>query len=102
MTLAPQIFAIQNSWLLKELEFLDADFISMVPLHYFDFAPEYVIRPAHQRLGLAMVPEGQEVFARMSAEENLMAGAYPRRDHDTVGEPLDHADQPVSRQVTMG
>ncbi|MDO7912464.1 ABC transporter ATP-binding protein [Pseudomonas sp. 22-AL-CL-001] len=43
--------------------------------------------PAHRRsaLGLVMVPEGRGVFARMSVEENLLAGAYLRRDHDAVG-----------------
>ena len=30
--------------------------------------------------GLAMVPEGRGVFARMSIEENLLMGAYSRRD----------------------
>ena len=43
--------------------------------------------PAHRRsaLGLVMVPEGRGVFARMSVQENLLAGAYLRRDHDAVG-----------------
>lgn len=43
--------------------------------------------PAHQRLalGLVMVPEGRGVFARMSVEENLLAGAYLRRDREAVG-----------------
>lgn len=43
--------------------------------------------PAHERLalGLVMVPEGRGVFARMSVEENLLAGAYLRRDRDAVG-----------------
>ena len=37
---------------------------------------------AHQLVsrGLAMVPEGRGVFARMSIVENLMMGAYTRRD----------------------
>ena len=33
--------------------------------------------------GLAMVPEGRGVFARMTILENLMMGAYTR--HDTAG-----------------
>ena len=38
--------------------------------------------PAHElvRLGLALVPEGRGVFARLSIEENLAMGAYTRRD----------------------
>lgn len=38
--------------------------------------------PAHQRLtqGMALVPEGRGVFARLSIEENLDLGAYQRSD----------------------
>ena len=32
------------------------------------------------RLGVAHVPEGRGTFARLSAEENLILGAYCRRD----------------------
>jgi branched-chain amino acid transport system ATP-binding protein len=34
--------------------------------------------------GLAMVPEGRGVFARMTITENLQMGAYVRRDRDGV------------------
>jgi branched-chain amino acid transport system ATP-binding protein len=39
-------------------------------------------RPAHElvHLGLALVPEGRGVFARLTIEENLAMGAYTRRD----------------------
>ena len=39
-------------------------------------------RPAHElvNLGLALVPEGRGVFARLTIEENLAMGAYTRRD----------------------
>jgi branched-chain amino acid transport system ATP-binding protein len=38
--------------------------------------------PAHELvgLGLALVPEGRGVFARLTVEENLAMGAYIRRD----------------------
>jgi branched-chain amino acid transport system ATP-binding protein len=38
--------------------------------------------PAHQLLlrGLALVPEGRGMFARMTVEENLQMGAFTRRD----------------------
>lgn len=41
---------------------------------------------AHQLVGqgLAMVPEGRGVFARMSIIENLMMGAHTRSDHGEV------------------
>lgn len=35
-------------------------------------------------LGLAMVPEGRGVFARMSIKENLLMGAYTRRNHSEI------------------
>jgi branched-chain amino acid transport system ATP-binding protein len=39
-------------------------------------------RPAHElvRRGLAMVPEGRGVFARLTVAENVELGAYARRD----------------------
>ncbi|MFC7624038.1 ABC transporter ATP-binding protein [Microlunatus sp. GCM10028923] len=38
--------------------------------------------PAHQivRLGVAQSPEGRRLFPRLSVEENLMLGAFARRD----------------------
>jgi branched-chain amino acid transport system ATP-binding protein len=38
--------------------------------------------PAHElvRLGIALVPEGRGVFARLTIDENLAMGAYTRRD----------------------
>lgn len=42
--------------------------------------------PAHEivKLGIAMVPEGRQVFAKMSVEENLQMGAYSRIDGEAV------------------
>lgn len=42
--------------------------------------------PAHEllRRGLAMVPEGRGVFARMSVRENLRMGAFLRKDHREI------------------
>jgi branched-chain amino acid transport system ATP-binding protein len=38
--------------------------------------------PAHEvvRRGIAHVPEGRRIFNRLTVRENLMMGAYPRRD----------------------
>lgn len=40
--------------------------------------------PAHKivTMGLAHVPEGRQIFARMTVEENLLMGAYFRKDKD--------------------
>ena len=40
--------------------------------------------PAHElvRAGLALVPEGRGVFARLTIDENLAMGAYARRDRE--------------------
>jgi len=47
--------------------------------------------PAHEvaRRGLALVPEGRGVFPRMSVVENLMMGAYVRRDRAAIARDLD-------------
>jgi branched-chain amino acid transport system ATP-binding protein len=40
-------------------------------------------------MGVALAPEGRHVFSRMSVHENLMLGAYLRRDEAGVQEDLD-------------
>ena len=40
------------------------------------------------RMGLSHVPEGREVFPFLTVRENLMMGAYPRKDRDGVAEDL--------------
>lgn len=42
-------------------------------------APDQLLRQ-----GIAMVPEGRGIFARMSVLENLQAGAFLRRDNEQV------------------
>src|SRR3954467_1286500 len=41
------------------------------------------------RLGLSHVPEGREVFPFLSVRENLMMGAYPRKDRNGVADDLE-------------
>jgi branched-chain amino acid transport system ATP-binding protein len=41
------------------------------------------------RLGLSHVPEGREVFPFLSVRENLMMGAYPRKDRDGVAQDIE-------------
>lgn len=47
--------------------------------------------PAHQRaaIGIALVPEGRGVFARMTVAENLLMGAYSRGDKYEVASDLE-------------
>ncbi|MHB1075001.1 ABC transporter ATP-binding protein [Thiobacillus sp.] len=47
--------------------------------------------PAHEvaRRGLTLVPEGRGVFPRMSVAENLMMGAYARRDRAEIARDLE-------------
>lgn len=40
------------------------------------------------RLGLTQVPEGREVLATLSVEENLRLGAYVRKDHAEIEKDL--------------
>jgi len=44
--------------------------------------------PPHQRVsqGLALVPEGRGIFARLSVAENLQMGAYSRRDAEIASD----------------
>jgi branched-chain amino acid transport system ATP-binding protein len=46
---------------------------------------------AHQRavMGIALVPEGRGVFARMTVAENLLMGAYSRGDKNEITADLD-------------
>ncbi len=46
--------------------------------------------PAHQRVrdGLALVPEGRGVFARLTVEENLQMGAYCRDDEAEIAQDM--------------
>ena len=37
--------------------------------------------PARVRRGLVLVPEGRQIFVSMTVEDNLLMGAYTRRDH---------------------
>jgi branched-chain amino acid transport system ATP-binding protein len=53
------------------------------------FAGEDVARlsPAERvRRGLVLVPEGRRVLTSLTVEENLLMGAYPRRDQPSPGE----------------
>ncbi|MCH5206210.1 MAG: ABC transporter ATP-binding protein [Oscillospiraceae bacterium] len=47
--------------------------------------------PAHKivSLGMAHVPEGRRVFAQLSVYENLMLGAYTRKDKAEIAESLE-------------
>jgi branched-chain amino acid transport system ATP-binding protein len=48
--------------------------------------------PAHLRVrkGIALVPEGRGIFARLTVFENLQLGAYARRDAHAVAQDLDY------------
>ena len=47
--------------------------------------------PAHKivEMGMAHVPEGRRVFADMSVYENLLMGAYTRKDKNEIAESLE-------------
>ncbi len=40
--------------------------------------------------GLAQVPEGRQVFATLTVKENLMLGAYTRKDRNILGAEMDN------------
>jgi branched-chain amino acid transport system ATP-binding protein len=42
------------------------------------------------RMGISYVPEGREVFPELSVLENIMMGAYTRRDRKGIKDDIDH------------
>ena len=48
-------------------------------------------RPTHEiiRSGISMAPEGRRIFANLTVYENLLLGAYFRRDQQAMGRDLD-------------
>lgn len=48
--------------------------------------------PAHEhvRLGIAHVPEGRGIFGRLTVRENLLLGAYLRRDREGIRRDQEH------------
>jgi branched-chain amino acid transport system ATP-binding protein len=57
--------------------------------------------PAHiVQQGLSHVPEGREVFPLLSVRDNLLMGAYTRRDRDAVARDMDtvYAYFPILRE----
>lgn len=46
--------------------------------------------PDRARLGLTLVPQGDQLFTGMTVEENLMMGAFSRNDNDKVRHTLDY------------
>ena len=50
-------------------------------------------QPAHDLVykGVAMVPEGRGVFAKLTVLENLEMGAYSRNDNSGISDDLDYA-----------
>ena len=58
-------------------------------IHYDGRSLHHV--PTHQRVtaGLALVPEGRGIFARLSVAENLQMGAYIRKDEKQISADLE-------------
>ena len=52
---------------------------------------ELTSTPAHEivKLGMAHVPEGRRVFADLSVYDNLMLGAYTRKDKNEIAKTLE-------------
>ncbi len=51
-------------------------------------APEKIVR-----LGIAHVPEGRQVFPDLSVNENLITGAYLRKDKDGIAKNLEEVQE---------
>ena len=55
--------------------------------------------PPHEivKMGLAQVPEGRRVFAEQTVEENLILGAYLRRDQGEIAKDMEDVYQTFPR-----
>lgn len=49
------------------------------------------------KLGLAQVPEGRRIFAKMTVQENLEMGAYIRNDGDKIQKDYEHVFERLPR-----
>ena len=58
--------------------------------------------PTHEiiRAGIALVPEGRRIFANLTVYENLLLGAYLRRDQPALARDLDQIYDIFPRLVT--
>lgn len=53
-------------------------------IHYDGRSLHSVAAYRRVAMGLALVPEGRGIFARLTVQENLQMGAYTRRDQDQI------------------
>ena len=60
---------------------------------------EIIAMPAHRLIGkgMALVPEGRGVFARLSVADNLAMGAYSRSDETAIAADLQHVYEMLPR-----
>ena len=60
---------------------------------------ELTTTPAHEivKLGMAHVPEGRRVFADLSVYDNLMLGAYTRKDKNEIAKTLEMVNERFPR-----
>jgi len=58
--------------------------------HIFYKGEEITHQPQTMRVrnGISMIPEGRQLYAGMTVEDNLLMGAYTRKDRETIREDL--------------
>jgi len=49
----------------------------------------HLLQPSRARMGIMMVPEGRQLYSGLIVEDNLMMGAYTRRDRKKIKEDLE-------------
>lgn len=75
----------------KDYKFLNSSKFAKLKLKYQKYAREDLLRvPAHNAIlyGVAHVPEGRQVFANLTVQENLEMGAYKRHNKTKIKEDL--------------
>jgi len=58
-------------------------------IRFADRPIDMLATPERVRLGLVLVPEGRQIFPKFSVLDNLVMGAFHRRDRDDLGADLD-------------
>jgi len=48
-------------------------------------------------LGISLVPEGRRVFANLTVYENLLMGAFPRKDRENIKSDLEWVYSSLSK-----
>lgn len=62
--------------------------IEFINRSIFGMSPEKVVK-----MGISLIPQGREIFPKMTVDENIELGAFIRKDHDEIKQDIDNSLQ---------